>query len=126
MPRTKIDFHQNRQDAASALSALREVGLDAGNVGGAWLAEVETVDDVPLTGPSQGLDVEGVGEVLFGGWLADVAYEACAGTPAPTLAVLFRDLTSDAAELVRIRDTLTSGGGLVCVRASHVFDLGPD
>jgi len=127
MPRTKIDFHQSRQDAAAALSSLREVGLNPGDVGGAWLAgedPFDAVDDASMNGPGQLIEVEEIGLVRFSGWLADAAHEAAGNRPAAPLSVIFDDLTDDA-ELQRVRDILASGGGIVGVRARDALNPEP-
>nr|WP_314136964.1 hypothetical protein [uncultured Brevundimonas sp.] len=123
MARTKIDFHQSRQDAAAALSSLREVGLNPGDIGGAWRVgenSFDAADDASTSGPGQLIDVEEIGLIRFSGWLADAAQEAAAHGPATPLSVIFDDLTDDA-ELQRVRDTLASGGGIVGIRARDTF-----
>lgn len=123
MPRTKIDFHQSREDAAASLTSLREVGLSPGDIGGAWLAGEDlsaVIGDGSTTGPVRLIDVDDLGRVLFSGWLADAALKAAGNEPAAQLSVIFDDLTDDA-ELQRLRDTLASGGGIVGVKARDAF-----
>lgn len=126
MPRTKIDFHHSRQDAADALSSLREVGLNPGDVGGAWLAADGTSEDTPTTATSRLVPVAEVGEVRFSGWLAEVALQALGDRETAPLSAIFDDLTSDAGDLARLRDTLAAGGGIVGVRARDTFSPEPD
>ncbi len=125
MPRMKIDFYPNREDAADALSSLREVGLNPGDVGGAWAArtpEIGTAEDAGRTDGSHLIAVEDLGPVRFSGWLAEIALKSAGErTPVP-LASIFQDLTPDAAELARVRDALASGGGVIGVRARDVFN----
>lgn len=127
MPRTKIDFHQSREDAAASLTSLREVGLNPGDIGGAWLAGEDPSaarEDGSMTGPDRLIDVEDLGRVRFSGWLADAALEAIGNGPAAPLAAIFDDL-ADEAELQRVRDTLASGGGIVGVKARDAFNPEP-
>lgn len=129
MPRTKIDFHQSRQAAAEALSSLRGIGLNSGDVGSAWLADTAadgTSNDAPTTATSRVIRVSDVGEVRFSGWLAEVALEALDDQQAAPLSAIFDDLTLEPAELVRLRDTLAAGGGIVGVRARDNFSPEPD
>lgn len=129
MPRTKIDFHQSRRAAAEALSSLREIGLNSGDVGSAWLADTAadgTSNDAPTTATSRVIRVSDVGEVRFSGWLAEVALEALDDQQAAPLSAIFDDLTLEPAELVRLRDTLAAGGGIVGVRARDNFSPEPD
>lgn len=128
MPRTKIDFYQSRRDAAASLSSLRDVGLNPGDVSGAWLAETAagSPDDAASTSASsRRIPVEDVGDVEFTGWLAQVALDALGDGSTAALSAIFRDLTSDDAELARVRDTLRAGGGVVGVRARDAFNALP-
>lgn len=124
MPRTKIDFYPSRQDAADALSSLREVGLSPGDVGGAWLSGTEvdaTIEGATATSSNRIVFVEDVGKVRFSGWLADAAIEALGHQPSAPLSAIFDTSTADSSEVARVRDTLVKGGGVVGVRASDAF-----
>ncbi len=124
MPRTKIDFHETRQDAASALSSLREVGLNPGDIGGAWLDDAAAGpgrEDAPLQATRQTVDVRDLGRVQFTGWLAEAAQPfRTVDQPTPLSAVLGDH--ADEADLTRIRETLVAGGGIVGVRARDAFN----
>lgn len=129
MPRTKLDFHQSREDAADALSSLREVGLNSGDVGGAWLAETAAdgpVEETPATATSRLVPVADVGDVRFSGWLAESALQALGEQETAPLSAIFHDQTLDADELARLRDTLKGGGGVVGVRARDTFGQNQD
>lgn len=125
MPRTKIDFYQSRRDAAAALASLRDIGLNPGDIGGAWLAAEDPLDDASAHGPVQVTDVEEVGRVRFSGWLAEAAQRVAGGARAAPLSTILADLT-DAADAQRVRDTLVAGGGIVGVRARDVFNTETD
>lgn len=127
MPRTKIDFHQTGEDAAAALSSLREVGLNPGDVGGAWLAGTSiNSSQNDAAASSRIITVTDLGEVCFSGWLAEVALEAMGDKEEAPLSAVFDDLTSDGAERSRLQETLAAGGGIVGVRAHDTFSPEPD
>lgn len=127
MPRTKIDFHQTGEDAAAALSSLREVGLNPSDVGGAWLAGISAdARPINVAATSRVITVTGLGDVCFSGWLAEFALEAIGDKEEAPLSTIFDDLISDHAELARLRANLAAGGGIVGVRARDPLNHQPD
>ena len=124
MPRTKIDFHDNRQDAATALSSLREVGLNPGDIGGAWLEDAQAAAEERDRATHRTVDVMDLGRVQFTGWLAEAALQISDAEHTAPLSSILGDHV-DAAELDRIRRTLASGGGIVGVRARDAFNPEP-
>lgn len=124
MPRTKIDFHEDRQDAATALSSLREVGLNPGDIGGAWLEDAQATAEGLDTATRRTVEVQALGRVQFTGWLAEAALNFSDAEQGAPLSSILGD-HADAAELDRIRQTLASGGGIVGVRARDAFNPEP-
>ena len=124
MPRTKIDFHDNRQDAATALSSLREVGLNPSDIGGAWLEDAKAKAEGLDKATRRTVEVPDLGRVQFTGWLAEAALKFSDAEQTASLSSILGD-HADAAELDRIRQTLVSGGGIVGVRARDAFNPEP-
>lgn len=125
MPRTTIDFHETRHHAAIALSSLREVGLHPGDIGGAWLDEAATApeqhEDTSLQATRQTVDVSDLGRVQFTGWLAEAALLLKTVDEPTALSAILGDHV-DEADLSRIRETISGGGGIVGIRARDVFN----
>ena len=124
MPRTKINFHEDRQDAATALASLREVGLNPGDIGGAWLDDAQAKAEGLDKATRRTVEVQDLGRVQFTGWLAEAALKFSDAEQAAPLSSILGD-HADAAELDRIRQTLASGGGIVGVRARDAFNPEP-
>ena len=122
MPRTTIDFHKDRRDAAAAFGSLRDVGLNAGDVGGAWLAE----DQPAGQGSGHGVEVMDLGLVAFSGWLAEAALKVASPDRPVSLATLLEGHSVTPEDLDRIHRTLTAGGGIIGVRARDAFNPPPE
>lgn len=120
MPRITINYYDDRQTAAAALVALRDVGLNAGDVGSAWLVpdpeEDADLEVVKLADRSR-TSVDGVGIVEFTGWLAQAAKDGRTPGETSNVATILREYEVDETEIRRITQALADGKGLVGVRA---------
>jgi hypothetical protein len=112
MARIKIDTYADPSDASAALGALREVGLNPGDVGSAWKA---SVSDAAVA--VHEVSVEGLGPLHFTGWLAESALKAAETASAVDLAQALKAAGLEEKDIARARDALTSGGGVIGVRA---------
>lgn len=127
MPRTTLDFHRDRHDAWSAASSLREVGLGAGDVGGAWRAVYDPTASGPVgMAAVRTLEISDIGAVDFTGWLAEVAAEVYRDSGAVSLGEVLAGHVSDDAVIDEARQTIASGGGIVGVRATGAFETDLD
>ena len=120
MPRITINYYDDRQTAAAALVALRDVGLNAGDVGSAWLVpdteEDADLEVVKLADRSR-TSVDGIGLVEFTGWMAEAARDVLTPGETSNVATILRDYEVDETEIRRITQALADGMGLVGVRA---------
>lgn len=120
MPRITINYYDDRQTAAAALVALRDVGLNASDVGSAWLApdteEDADLEVVKLADRSR-TSIDGIGIVEFTGWLAHAARDVLAPGEASDVATILRHYEVEEAEIRRITQALADGKALVGVRA---------
>lgn len=127
MPRTTIDFHDDREDAVSALTSLREVGLNPNDVASAWLAprEGEFVGEPPVSRVDlYEANIDGMGPVQLSGWFAEAALSALSSGGAIALNAVVDGQGDGKVDLDRVRQTLASGGGVVGVRARDAYSTG--
>ena len=120
MPRITINYYGDRQTAAAALVALRDVGLNAGDVGSAWIAPDPKEDahlEVVKLADRCRKAVDGIGIVEFTGWLAQAAREVLAPGEMSNVATILHEYNLDETEISRITHALADGKGLVGVRA---------
>lgn len=119
MPRTTLDYHDDRRDAVSALLSLREVGLNADDVASIWKAAPADPRSEAADSPIEfyEVDLAGVGALQLSGWFAQAAMDALAAHRAIDLPSLLSaaGVEVDAAE--QVRSTLSRGGGVTGVRA---------
>lgn len=112
MARIKIDIHSNPRDAAAALGALREVGLNPGDVGAVWKPNVSDAGVVVHE-----VSVERLGALHFTGWLADAALKAAETAQVVDLEEALTAAGLDEKDVARAEEALARGGGVVGVRA---------
>lgn len=120
MPRTTLDFHEDRSDAIAALVSLREVGLKAEDIASIWRKPSDTDALAALEEASIDLietDLQGAGALQVSGWLAPAAAELVNAVPAGDLSSMFAAVEIDIALADRARATLEAGGGVIAVRA---------
>lgn len=130
MARITIDFHDDRKDAAAAVSSLAKVGLEPGGIGGAWLSD--QTDDIPNDASAldagaagQEVQVAGLGRLTLTGWLAQIARQEPRDGGSLPLSIILEGCDADEEMGERIQRTLAAGGGIVGVRASETFDPNP-
>lgn len=122
MARVTIDIRKDRNDAAASLSSLRDVGLNAGDIGSAWPASLPEADEGDASTRSavavHEVVITGIGPVHFTGWLAEIALKTEPG-PVGTvdLDTVLAGASLDQKDVTRVREALIKGGGVITVRA---------
>lgn len=128
MTRVTIDIRKDRNDAAASLSSLRDVGLNAGDIGSAWPAPRENDDTASTPRASVAVHevaITGLGPVHFTGWLAEIALKTPAGPDGSVdLGPVLAAASLDQKDITRTRDALLKGGGVIAVRARDALIAG--
>lgn len=120
MPRTTLDFHEDRSDAIAALVSLREVGLKAEDVASIWEKPADAEELATLEEASIDLveaEVRGANTLQLSGWLTLAASKLLNAGREGDLSSLFAATAIDTALAGRARATLAAGGGVIAVRA---------
>ena len=123
MPRVTIDIHDNRDEAWSSLAALREVGLNAGDIASVWLAPTDETEAgendaaSPTPFAVHTMKFTDIGTAQVTGWIADLATQAFDKDRHASLGDVLGKADIGAKETERARAALLGGAGLVAVRA---------
>lgn len=120
MPRTTLDFHENRTDAIAALVSLREVGLKAEDVGSIWAKPSDADALASLEKASIELVEVSLADsriIHLSGWLAEGATEFLNFRNPSDIAAMLARVELDISHADQVRKTITSGGGVVAIRA---------
>lgn len=129
MTRIAFDHYDTAAEAASAVEALRLVGLNPGDLATAWNeadAGVERPGEpgpnaAPLR-PGHGVWLQGIGRLHLTGWLSQAATPGSSRSDPMELDALFSALALSPDDRDHLCRTLASGGGIVAIRAA---DSGP-